>query len=69
MVMGLVIVIVSVCAATVFMMALYVRSLLRRLGSGRRSEAGSKNRQGDGITIEGEYTVQGGKSDVRDRKQ
>lgn len=65
LVMGLVVVVALLCAAAVFVSVFYVWSWLRRIGSRRRNGRGRR----DGITIEGEYTVENPDADRHDSKR
>lgn len=63
MIAGLVMVFIIACIAGVVLTALYLWSLLRRLGAGHRPGSGSGGPPNSGVTIEGEYTVQGSRPD------
>lgn len=63
MVTGLVVVFIIACIAGVVLTALYLWSLLRRLGGGHHPGSGGEGPLNGGVTIEGEYTVQGSRPD------
>lgn len=60
---GLVMVFIIACIAGVVLTVLYLWSLLRRLGGGQHPGPGGGGPSGGGVTIEGEYTVQGSRTD------
>ncbi len=65
MVTGLVAVVALLFAAAVVVSVIYLRSRLRRVGARRRNRPAGH----DGITIEGEYTVESPDSDRHDPKR
>lgn len=58
MVLGLVLIVVLVCAAAVFMAGLYVWAALHRWRRHGHSPHDGGDDYNDGVTLEGEYTVE-----------
>lgn len=59
MITGLVVVLVMACIAGMVLTALYLWSLRHRFGAGHRPGRGGRGPRDPGVTLEGEYTVQG----------
>lgn len=68
MVLGLVLTVVLVCAATVFMAGLYVWARLSRWRRGNHPPQNGGDGFDDGVTIDGEYTVQDSAPDQHSEK-